>query len=83
MKVHDFASSVQPFYERNKWEWDYDGHKAIPSADDISETLKDLIKQVKIDFIPHSSGGLFAQWDDEAKAVEYGLIVSDKEISED
>ena len=77
-EVLAFARRVEPVYVLLRWRWATIGNPstlAIPSAENIADTLQLHINCISSKCLGSYSGGLFAELDKEYDAVVYGMRI--------
>ena len=65
-EIKQFVEEIHPIYVLLKWKW-YSGSKRgkIPSKEDLEKTLTELVGNIKGDTKSSSTGGLFAEAEDD------------------
>ena len=74
-EIKQFVEEIHPIYVLLKWKW-YSGSKAekIPSKKDLEKKLAELVGNIKGDTKSSSTGGLFAEAeDDEIGQIKIGF----------
>ena len=64
-EIKQFVEEIHPIYALLKWKWYSGKAKKIPSKKDLEKTLAELVGNIKGDTKSSSTGGLFAEAEDD------------------